>query len=265
MTAPEYEIYAIKYGERIGTRGTTFLGGDPHDAPLPMDYFVWALRSPERTIVVDVGFGKAEGEKRGRTFLRCPTDGLRLIGIEADEVQDVVITHMHYDHAGNLALFPNAKFHIQDAELSYVTGRAMTHKRLRHSFALPDVLQIVTMLYGDRVVFHDGSEELFPGVVTHPFPGHSRGLQSLAVNTARGTVIVASDAAHYYESFMDELAFSTHEDVFKMLEGYRKLRKLAPTDAHIIPGHDPEVLKRYPSPKPELAGIVARVDVAPPG
>ncbi len=48
-----------------------------------------------------------------------------------------------------------------------------------------------------------------------------------------------------------------------MLEGYRKLRALAPTDAHIVPGHDPAVLKRYPSPSPELEGIVARLDVAP--
>jgi len=58
---PEYEIYAIKYGERVGTRGTTFMGGDPHDAPLPMDYYVWALKSSERTFVVDVGFGREEG------------------------------------------------------------------------------------------------------------------------------------------------------------------------------------------------------------
>jgi glyoxylase-like metal-dependent hydrolase (beta-lactamase superfamily II) len=228
-----------------------------------MDYFVWSLKSPERTIVVDVGFGRAEGEKRGRTFLRCPTEGLALIGIEAEAVEDVVISHMHYDHAGNLALFPNARFHIQDTELAYVTGRAMTHPRLRHSFALADVLEMVTMVYGDRVIFHDGREEIAPGVTAHPIPGHSRGLQSLTVNTARGTVVVASDAAHYYESFEKELVFNTHEDVFKMLEGYRTLRKLAPSDGHIIPGHDPLVLKRYPPARPELEGIVARVDVAP--
>lgn len=260
---PEYEIYAIKYGERVGTRGATFMGGDPHDAPLAMDYFVWALKSPERTLVVDVGFGREEGEKRGRTFLRCPTEGLKLVGIDADAVEDVIITHMHYDHAGNLSLFPNARFHIQDSELAYVTGRAMTHPRLRHSFRLDDVLEMVAMVYGDRVVFHDGQQEIAPGVVAHAVPGHSRGLQSLTVNTERGTVVVASDAAHYYESFEKELVFSTHEDIFKMLEGYRLLRRLARDDSYIVPGHDPLVLKRYPPPRPDLEGIVARVDVAP--
>lgn len=264
MSLPEYEIYAVKYAERMGTRGGIFMDADPHDAPLGMDYFVWALKSSERTIVVDVGMNRAEGERRGRTFLRCPTEGLKLIGIDHNEVQDVVISHMHYDHAGNLDLFPNARFHIQDNEMAYVTGRAMTHKRLRHSFCLPDVIQMVSMVYGDRVEFHDGDEPLCPGVNLHAMPGHCRGLQSLTVNTAaRGTVVVASDAAHYYEGFLDEQIFMTHENIYGMVESYRKLRRLAPSDDHIIPGHDPEVMKRYPPAGDGLEGIAVRVDVAP--
>lgn len=113
-----YEIYAIKYGERVGTRGGMLVYGDPHDAPMAMDYFVWAIRNAERTIVIDVGYAREEGERRGRTFVRSPVDGLQLIGIEACKVKDVIITHMHYDHAGNMGLFPNARFHIQDEELA---------------------------------------------------------------------------------------------------------------------------------------------------
>ncbi|MBU2533416.1 MAG: N-acyl homoserine lactonase family protein [Alphaproteobacteria bacterium] len=263
MAEPEYEIYAIKYAERVGTRGATFMDGDPHDAPIAMDYFVWVLKSPERNIVVDVGMNRAEGEKRKRTFLRCPIESLKLVGVDPADVEDVVISHMHYDHAGNLELFPKARFHIQDTEMAYVTGRAMTHKRLRHSFCLSDVVQMVTMVYGDRVVFHDGDAKIFPGIDVHAIPGHSRGLQALTVNTARGTVVVASDAAHYYECVTDESLFMTHENLYDLLEGYRKVRRLAPSDDHIIPGHDPEVLKRYPAASAELEGIVARVDVSP--
>lgn len=87
--------------------------------------------------------------------------------------------------------------------------------------------------------------------------------QSVKVHTARGWVVVASDAAHYYESLDHGTPFLTHENMFQMLEGYRKFRTLAPTDAHIVPGHDPAVLERYPAPSPELAGIVARLDAAP--
>ena len=263
MSEPIYEVFAIKYGDRVGSRGTIFVHGNPHDAPLAMDYFVWALRSAERTIVVDVGYGQLEGERRGRSFLRCPTEGLRLLGIDAAAVEDVIITHMHYDHAGNLELFPNARFHIQDEEIGFVTGRAMTHPALRHSFVLSDVVEMVRMVYGDRVVFHAGDDVIAPGISVHHIPGHTRGMQSVKVHTARGWVVVASDAAHYYESLDRGTPFLTHENMFQMLEGYRKLRTLAPTDAHIVPGHDPAVLERYPAPSPELAGIVARLDAEP--
>jgi glyoxylase-like metal-dependent hydrolase (beta-lactamase superfamily II) len=263
MALTPYEVYAIKYGERVGTRGGMFVYGDPHDAPMAMDYFVWAIRNAERTIVIDVGYGRAEGERRGRKFLRSPAEGLQLIGIESAEVRDVIVTHMHYDHVGNLQLFPNARFHIQDEELAYVTGRAMTHHVLRSSFALDDVLEMVRLLYGERVVFHNGDDEVAPGVTVHHIPGHTRGLQSVRVHSERGWVVLASDAAHYYENLEKETPFATLENMFLMLEGFRRLRKLAPTDAHIVPGHDPAVLNRYAPPSPALAGIVARLDVAP--
>lgn len=263
MAKSTYEVYAIKYGERVGTRGGMFLEADPHDAPQAMDYFVWALRSAERTIVVDVGFGRDEGQRRGRTFLRCPGEGLRLIGIEAPEVEDVIITHMHYDHAGNLSLFPNARFHVQDSEIGYVTGRAMTHEPLRHSFALDDVLDMVRLVYGDRVVFHDGDGMVAPGVSVHHIGGHTRGLQSVRVDTGRGQVVLASDASHFYENVEKGVTFATVENIFLMHEGFRKLRALAPSLAHVVPGHDPLVLTRYAPPSPELAGIVARLDRPP--
>ena len=263
MPVPSYEVYAIKYGERMGTRGGIFVQGDPHDAPLQMDYFVWAVRNAERTVVVDAGYGREEGERRGRTFLRCPTAGLRLIGIDPAEVQDVIITHMHYDHAGNLPLFPNARFHIQDEELAFVTGRAMTHRALNHSFRVDDVVDMVRLIYDGRVVFHAGEDEIVPGITVHHIGGHARGLQSVKVQTQRGWVLLASDAAHYYESFLEELPFQTHESRSQMLEGYRRIRALAPSDAHIVPGHDPAVLTRYPAPSPDLTGIVVRLDVNP--
>ena len=263
MIVPSYEVYAIKYGERMGTRGGMFVLGEPDDTPLQMDYFVWAVRNAERTVVVDAGYDREEGERRGRTFLRCPADGLRLIGIDPAKVQDVIITHMHYDHSGNLTLFPNARFHIQQEELAYITGPAMTHRTLRHSFLVDDVLDMVRLVYADRVVFHAGDDEIAPGITVHHINGHARGLQAVNVHTQRGWVLIASDTAHYYDSFVKELPFQTHENMFQMLEGFRRIRSLAPSDAHIIPGHDSAVLSRYPAPSPDLAGIVARLDFDP--
>ncbi len=263
MSIPEYEVYAIKYAERSGTRGSIFIHGDPHDAPCAMDYFIWVIRNEKRTIIVDIGFGKTEGERRGRTHLRCPTDGLKLIGVNANDIEDVIITHMHYDHAGNLDLFPKAKFHIQDEEMAYVTSRAMTHKPLREPFVLNEVIQMVSAVYADRVLFHDGDQEIFPGISVHHIPGHSRGLQSVKVHTKRGWIVLASDAAHYYESIIDGTPFQIHENLFQMLEGFRRLRLLVSSDDHIVPGHDPEVFNRYYAPSPDLEGIVLRLDEPP--
>ncbi len=197
-------------------------------------------------MVLDIGFSQAEGERRGRTCLRCPAEGMKLIGVDANAVEDVIISYMHYDHVGNLDLFPKARFHIQDEELAFVTGRAMTHKPLRHSFVLSELVRMVNAVYGDRVVFHDGDEDLFPGISVHHMPGHAKGLQSVRVHTKRGWIVLASDAAHYYESYTDGAPFLTHENVFQMLESVRRLRKLAPSDAHIVPGHDPEILRVRP-------------------
>ncbi|MDG1887186.1 MAG: N-acyl homoserine lactonase family protein [Alphaproteobacteria bacterium] len=257
MIVPEFEVFAIKYGERLGTRGSIFMKGDPHDSPMAMDYYIWVIRNDEKTIVVDCGFDKKEGENRGRTYLRSPTEGLGLIGIDPAEVKDVIITHMHYDHVGNLSIFPNARFHVQDTEMAYVTGRAMTHPILRHSFVLSEVQEMVAMVYQDRAIFHDGDDDLVPGVTLHHFPGHARGLMAVRVNTKRGWIILASDTAHYYESLAAEHVFITHENIFEMLESYRSLVKLGGDVSRIVPGHDPDVLKRYPSLSRDLDGIVA--------
>lgn len=258
-----YEVFAIKYGERTGERGRIFLGGDPHDAPLDMDYFLWVVRNDERTVVVDVGYGRPEGEARGRTFLRTPAEALALVEVDAASVTDVVLTHLHYDHAGNLDSFPSARFHVQERELAYVTGRSMRYRALNHSFRLDDVLEVVRLLYADRVEILDGDTELAPGIGLHHIGGHTPGQMSVSVATPRGRVVVASDAAHYYESFEQERVFTTHESVTEMLEGYRRLRALADSDDHVVPGHDPLVLDRYPPPSADLAGVVAALHRSP--
>src|SRR5207247_315300 len=83
------------------------------DGPMPLDYFVWLVRGGGRELVVDTGFSSAMAAKRGREHLRCPTHGLRLLGVDAASVKDVVITHLHYDHVGNFELFPAATLHLQ--------------------------------------------------------------------------------------------------------------------------------------------------------
>ena len=260
MTAPAYEIYAIKYAHHERSASQNFLGGDPHDGPMPLDYFVWLVRGEGRDLLVDTGFNAAAAARRQRQLLRPVEQALSLMGVEPGAVRDVVITHLHYDHVGNFDLFPRATFHLQDLEMQFATGRCMCHEPMRHAFDVEDVVGMVRTVYAGRVRFHAGDAQLAPGISLHLIGGHTMGLQVVRVATRRGHVVLASDASHYYANMGEGRPFPIVYNVADMMEGWGKLLALADSSAHVIPGHDPLVLERYPAPSKELQGIVVRLD-----
>ncbi len=157
------------------------IGGDPHDGPMPMDYFTWVAISSERSFVIDSGFTEEMAVKRGRRFLRCPIDSLALLGLNAETTQDLILTHLHYDHVGNFHRFPVAQFHLQERELTYATGKYMRHAYLAHAYEVEEIIGIVRLNYGRRVTLHDGDVALAPGISLHRAPGHTAGVQYVRV------------------------------------------------------------------------------------
>ena len=255
-----HRVYAVKYAERDARRPEHFLGGDPHDVAMPMDYFVWAIVGPDATWVVDTGFEEADASRRGRRLLRSASEALASVGVRASEVSDVILTHLHYDHAGGLGQFPAARFHVQDREMAFATGRHMTRSALRHSFTGDHVAHLVRAVYDDRVVFHAGDRELAPGLSVHLIGGHTDGLQVVRVRVEEGWLVLASDATHYYENMEAGRPFPIVFDVGAMLEGHETIRRLASTPEAVVPGHDPLVLARYPPAASRLEGIAVRLD-----
>ena len=157
-----------------------------------------------------------------------------------------MVTHLHYDHAGNLDRFPNARFHLQDREMSYATGRCMCHGVLRHPFSAEHVTLMVRHVFNERVTFHNGDGEVAPGVTLHRVGGHSDGLQVVRVETARGPVVLASDASHYYGNMHRRMPFPIIYNVGDMFEGWDIAARLAGHPDRVIPGHDPLVTEIYP-------------------
>ena len=258
----EYEIYAIKYAHHARRAAENFLHGlvkDEHDGPMPLDYFVWLIRGQGREVVVDTGFSAAMGRKRGREHLRCPTEGLRLLGCDASKVKDVVISHLHYDHVGNFDLFPAATLHLQDVEMHYATGRHMSEKQHSFAYEVEEVVGMVRRVYENRVSFHKGDEQIAPDISVHLIGGHTMGMQAVRVATRRGWVVLASDASHFYANMEQTRPFPIVYSVDDMVAGYEKLRSLAASPGHVIPGHDPLVMQRYPAVK-GLEGIAVRLD-----
>jgi glyoxylase-like metal-dependent hydrolase (beta-lactamase superfamily II) len=214
---------------------------------MPFNYFVFVVRGPKTAVIVDTGFDAEVARKRGREFLRCPSEGMQLLDINPEEVLDVVLTHLHYDHCGNQHLFPNARFHLQAAEMAYATGPCMCHRMLRGGYDPEDIAITVRHLFAGRVRYHDGDGVISPGLSVHRVGGHTNGQQVVRVWTRKGWLVLASDATHFFENFERDIPFPWVVDVGATLNGFQRLRDLASNDALVIPGHDPEIMKRFPA------------------
>ena len=255
-----WEVHALKYAERnTRTRADSFIFDDDHASPHNMDYFVWLLKSGNKVLLVDTGYDAGEAKRRGRPILRDPTDALRALDVDPADISDVIITHLHYDHAGGLDRYPNARFHIQATEMEYATGPCMCHGTLQMPFTADHVCEMVRKVYSGRVIFHDGDGNVSDGVTVHCVGGHSRGLQVVRVKTSAGYLCLASDASHYYENFMLQKPFPIVVDMENMLSGYETIKQLASAPSLVIPGHDPLVTRLFPS--EGQSGFIWRLDV----
>ena len=178
-------------------------------------------------------------------------------------MNDVIVTHMHYDHGGNRELFGSARFHLQDREMAYAIGRCMCHPALSGPFDVRDVCAMVEWVCARRGLFHDGDHELAPGLSLHRIGGHTAGLQVMRVWTRRGWLVLASDASHFYANMEQGRSSPIVYNLGDMYQGHRRCYELADGPANVIPGHDPLVMKRYPPPQPSLQGKIARLDTDP--
>jgi len=258
-----FEVFAIRYATVARRAAENFIGGDPHASGMSMDYFVWLARNSEYTFVIDTGFNAAAAARRRREFLRSPVDGLRLLGVDTATVKEVIITHLHYDHIGNFDLFPQARFHLQDAEMAYATGRYMSRGFFADAYEPEEIVGMVRNVYKGRVDFHDGDAELAPGLTVHLVGGHTLGLQIVRLWTRIGWLVLASDASHYYANMNEGRPFPVVADVAAMIDGWRLMQTMVDDPANIIPGHDPEVMRLYRAPAPDLEGIAVRLDTKP--
>jgi len=244
-----YEVLALKYAETVRASRDFYIFQDPHDGPLPISYFLWVVRNEERTIVVDTGFEEAAAKERGRRLLRHPAAALKAVGIEASRVETVILTHLHYDHAGAVRSFPKADFIVQDREVSFATGRAMRHPPCRMPFDAENVVDIVRANFQSRLRFVDGDKEVAPGVSVHLIGGHSTGLQVVRVDTAIGPLVLASDATHFYDNITLKNPFPILACLPDMCAGHERIFELGAERGRVVPGHDPLVEKIFPGHK----------------
>jgi len=257
-----YEVLALRYATRVSTRAQCFLGGErggEGDAPLRMDYFLWLLRCAERTIVIDTGFASSAGARRGRECLVDPAAALSLAGVQPLAVEQVVITHLHYDHVGNIGAFPRASLHVHGRELDFWL-RPRTEDEPSDPLVEPTELAAVEQaVRAGRVRRIENDAQIAPGVLALWTGGHTPGQMIVVASGSRSTVVLASDALHFYEELDGGVSFAVRSDERELQHGYDLLRELAARGATIVAGHDPAVLDRFPRLPGSLAELGVRV------
>jgi glyoxylase-like metal-dependent hydrolase (beta-lactamase superfamily II) len=238
-----YKIYTLYYGKRDATTADYFLD-DTANIPIGMGYYFWLATNGEHTVLIDLGYHPDIGAQRGRTLVRHPAELLDKVQVDPRTVQHAIVTHLHWDHVGGYALVPNARLYLQERELHFWTSSHLPE--WQSSLEEEELVAVVRLHFQGRVGLCDGSREIVPGITVHHVGGHTMGSQIVQVETARGTAVVASDAAKLYRNFMEEIPQPRSHSVADQISGYALIKRLASADDLIIPGHDPEALRRLP-------------------
>jgi glyoxylase-like metal-dependent hydrolase (beta-lactamase superfamily II) len=251
MTGPHHSIISLHVAsDENRTVGTNFFFDSFPTSPqiqMPQDYLFWVIRGGGRCIVVDTAFTVAAALNRGRKMHRPVESHLRDLGIDPGQVTDLVMTHLHWDHAGNIGLFPHARIHLQAAELAFCTGKAMLHAGISKIYSAEDVQSVMLPLFQGRVNLIDGDAELFPGICAVRVGGHTPGSMVLVVSTARGNLVLASDAAHFWANVQRRAPFPILDSFTEALSAFDRIHALADNDlSRILPGHDPLMRRVFP-------------------
>jgi len=257
QSKPTYEIYAIRYGTVPDYPVADLVAGADPVRRTDVAMMIWLVRGNGRNILVDSGFYHERFFRDWKVngFIK-PSDALGPLGVKPEDVTDVIISHMHWDHADGIDLFPKAKIWIQKDELQYYAGEAWQSKDTHGGIDPDDIVTLVRMNTEGRVELVAGDDqEIIPGVTCYTGGRHTYASQFVGVQTAAGTVVLASDNMYLYENLEKHVPIAATLDAASNLRAQDRMKQLAARPGLIIPGHDPAVFEKFPNPAPGIAKI----------
>jgi glyoxylase-like metal-dependent hydrolase (beta-lactamase superfamily II) len=257
QSKPQYEVYAIRYATLPDFRVSELVAGADPARKLDIAMMIWLLRGNGHNILVDSGFyhDRFFRDWHVNDFTK-PSDALKPLGLKPEDITDIVITHMHWDHADGMDLFPNARIWIQKDELQYYAGEAWQSKEAHGGIDPGDVLTLVKLNTEDHVGMVNGdAQEIIPGVICYTGGRHTYASQYVGVSTSAGTVVLASDNMYLYENLEKHLPIAATLDAVSNLRAQDRMKQLAASPGLIVPGHDPAVMTKFPLVAPGAAKI----------
>jgi len=254
--APRYEVYAIRYATIPAFRVSALINGADTSRRLDLAMMVWLLKGSDgRNVLVDAGFHRDDFVQRWHPNpFATPSEAVSRAGVSADQITDVIISHVHWDHLDGIDLFPKARIWIQRAEFDYYVDSSGTAKN--RTIDAGDARLLGQAARDGRVMLVDGdAKEIIPGITVFTGGKHTFASQFAAVRTASGTVVVASDTMYLYENLARHVPIAQTLDTASNLRAQARMVTLASDPRLIVPGHDPDVFVRFPTPGNGVARI----------
>jgi glyoxylase-like metal-dependent hydrolase (beta-lactamase superfamily II) len=253
---PHYEIYALKYAGPFDRTGAHLMWYRDWELKEKINYYFWCIRGADETVIVDAGVTpQAAGERELDGYVN-PAEVLSRLNINADEVRHVVITHLHFDHAGGVSLFPGATFYVQEEEYRFWQNDPVASRPpFKHVGDDVSSAYLASLEGTDRLVLLQGDQTIIPGIECLLSPGHTVALQTVAVNTARGTAIIGSDSGHVFRNYEEDWPSALIVDLVGWMRTYDKLRERVSSQDLLFPGHDRRLRENYPQVAPDITRL----------
>ena len=256
LAAQTYEIYGIRYATIKDFAVSGLVAGADKDRKMDIAMYVWLIKGGGKNILFDAGFYREKFMKRWHpSDYQKPSEALANVGLKPEDITDVIISHIHWDHADGFDLFPKGKIWIQKEELEYYAGEAWQSRRTAAGDA-EDVLGLVKLNTEGKVGLVKGdAQEIIPGIICYTGGKHTYQSQYIGVKTAAGVVVLASDNVYLYENLEKHVPIAATLDAESNVRAQDRMKQLAASEKFIIPGHDPAVMKKFP----EIAPGVVRI------
>lgn len=249
-----YQVFALKCGER-DTTACEFFFREPSHERITLHFFVWLILGGPHPVLVDTAFGEQDAAARGLRGYASPAAMLARVGVRAEDVPLALVTHLHWDHWAGFRHFPAAEFWIQRDEVAFWTGPVARYDVYKAPANAAALAELVRLNYANRVRLVEGDREVLPGLRVHRVGGHTAGLQIVSVETAKGRVVLTSDASHFYRNVERLQPVQLITSLPEMLAGFETIRALAGSPGLIVAGHDPEVAARFELVEPGVVRI----------
>jgi glyoxylase-like metal-dependent hydrolase (beta-lactamase superfamily II) len=254
---PIYEIYALKYAGPFVRPLAKVIWNTGWDETIEIVYYIWVIKGDGRVVIVDCGMAPKLAGQFGLQGYVNPAEVLARIGIEASRVRQVIVTHINFDHVSGLELFPDATVYVQEREFKFYIKDPLAKKPPFLMSSDPASNACLAALEGTkRLVLVDGDREILPGIELLLAPGHTPGLQAVAINTARGTAVLGSDCGHIFKNYEDEIPSCFIVDLVSWMKSYDKLKAKVSSPDLLFPGHDIRMLTDYPKIAEDVTRLV---------